>query len=331
MNIQTCNTNLKKHNFNFAVNHIIQLMATVLITGGTGLIGIALTKMLVSKNYEVIVLTRRPAGADRSLPKISYAQWNIEKNTIDKEAVLKADYIVHLAGANVGEKRWTAKRKKEIVESRTKSSELLVNVLQEIPDKVKAVISASAIGWYGEDTSLSKQKGFREEDEASGDFLGQTCKQWEEKIKRVETLVKRLVVLRQGLVLSNDGGAYTEFKKPLKFGIVPILGSGKQMMSWIHVEDLCSMYIYVLENNLEGVFNAVAPGRASNKTFTLQLAKKLRGKFFIPVPVPSLALKIVLGEMSIEVLKSATVSCEKIQSTGFRFLYPSIEEALKNL
>ena len=131
--------------------------------------------------------------------------------------------------------------------------------------------------------------------------------------------------------MSNEGGAFIEFKKPLKFGVAAILGSGTQMLSWVHIEDLCRMYIYALENNFSGVFNAVAPQTVSNKNFTLQLAKKAREKFFIPIYVPSFVLKSVLGEMSIEVLKSATVNCGKIKSTGFQFLYPSIEAALNNL
>lgn len=317
-------------------------MPAVLITGGTGLIGTALTKMLVSQGYEVIILTRQSAIANQESPNISYAQWDVKSGTIDKEAISKADYIIHLAGANVGEKRWTSKRKKEILESRTKSSGLIVKALREIPNKVTAIVSASAIGWYGEDKdltqtpdesgqALSKGEGFKEDSPPSQGFLGQTCKQWQEAIQPVQTLGKRLIIFRQGFVLSKEGGAFIEFKKPLKFGIAPILGSGKQIMSWIHIEDLCRMYLHALKNNIEGVFNAVAPQTVSNKTFTLQLAKKLRGRFFIPIHVPSFALKIALGEMSIEVLKSATVSSEKIRSAGFRFLYPTIEEALRAL
>lgn len=313
-------------------------MPTVLITGGTGLIGTSLSKMLLSQGYNVIILTRsssiKLSNYSFQDSSISCAQWNIENETIDEHAVAKADYIIHLAGANIGEKRWTEKRKKEIVDSRVKSSALIVKALKEIPNKVKAVISASAIGWYGHEgvnRSFFKGGSFKEDAPPSNDFLGQTCKQWEDAIKPVQTLGKRLVILRQGIVLSNDGGALTEFKKPLKFGMATILGNGKQTMSWIHIEDLCRMYLHALTTAIEGVFNAVAPQPTNNKTFTLQLAKKLRGKFFISVRVPSFALKIALGEVSIEVLKSATVSCQKIQSAGFRFLYPTVEDALKSL
>lgn len=308
-------------------------MATVLITGGTGLIGNALTPMLISKGYEVIILTRQSSIVNNESTKnnVSYALWNVEDETIDKDAIAKTDHIIHLAGANVGDKRWTRKRKKEIVESRVKSGELIVKALKEIPNKVQSVLAASGIGWYGPDSDISKQKGFTESDPHSQDFLGETCKQWEESIAPVSALGKRLIIFRQGIVLSNEGGAFVEFKKPLKFGMAAILGSGKQVLSWIHIEDLCRMYIYALENKINGVFNAVAPHFTSNKNFTLTLAKKMRGRFFTTVYVPSFILKIVLGELSIEVLKSATVSCEKIRSTGFQFLYPSIEAAFNNL
>ena len=304
-------------------------MPTILITGGTGLIGNALTAMLVNKGYEVIILSR--SLKQSSQPSVSYAQWDVGNGLIDKEVVAKADYIIHLAGANVAEKRWTTKRKKEIVESRTKSGELLVKSLKEIPNNIKAVVSASAIGWYGADSSASLQNGFYETAPSSPDFLGTTVQQWEASIKPVEASSKRLVMLRTGIVLSKEGGAYPEFKQPLKFGIAAILGSGNQVISWIHIEDLCRLYIYAIENNISGIFNAVAAKPVTNKSLTLQLAKKVRGRSFIPVHVPSFVLKIILGEMSIEVLKSATVSNSKIKDAGFQFLFPSIEAALNDL
>ena len=299
-------------------------MPTALITGGTGLIGTALTPLLLSKGYEVIILTRQTEKQNSETVK--YAHWDVKNRIIDKDAITKADYIIHL-----GDKRWTRKRKKEIVDSRVKSGELIVKALNEIPNNVQTILSASGIGWYGADAKNSKQKGFIESDPHSQDFLGETCDLWEQSLAPVSTLNKRLIIFRQGIVFCNEGGSFIEFKKPLKFVVAAILGNGKQVLSWIHIEDLCRMYIYALENNMNGVFNAVAPQVVSNKNFTLQLAKKAKGKFFIPVYVPSFVLKIVLGEMSIEVLKSATVSCEKIKSTGFQFLYPSIEAAFNNL
>lgn len=307
-------------------------MSTVLLTGGTGMIGTHLQNFLVEKNYKVIVLIRNEKQNQPPVKNISYAKWNVEKGEIDKDAIAQSDYIIHLAGANVAEKRWTNKRKKEIVESRTKSGELLVKSLKEIPNKIKAVISASAIGWYGLDTNESRVRGFKEDAPAANNFLGNTCKLWEENIKPVEQLNKRLAIFRFGIVLSEKGGALLAFKKPLNFGIASILGDGKQIISWIDIDDLCRLLLFAMENeNISGTYNAVSPQPVTNKELTLTLAKQMRGKFFIPVHVPAFALKLALGELSIEVLKSATVSSDKLQKAGFDFLYPSINTALENL
>ncbi|MFI5187346.1 MAG: TIGR01777 family oxidoreductase [Chitinophagales bacterium] len=304
-------------------------MSVILITGGTGLIGTALTKVLLNKGYDVIILTRS-AEKSSSTPRLSYAKWDIEKQTIDAGVITKADHIVHLAGAGVAAKRWTTKRKREIADSRTKSSALLVKALKENANNVKTIISSSAIGWYGPDANHSKS--FIETDPAAEDFLGKICREWEASIDPVSFLGKRLVKLRTGIVFSNEGGALKEFKKPLRFGLATILGNGKQVVSWIHIEDLVHIYIYAIENNqLNGVYNAVAPYPVTNKNLVLQLAKCTRGKFFVPVYVPSFILKTVLGEMSIEVLKSAAVSCGKIKKEGYTFLYPSFQAVCKKM
>lgn len=303
-------------------------MQTVLITGGTGLIGKALTKLLISKGYQVIILSRN-AGKHTSTGNIRYAAWNIDDQTVDLEAIRQADYIVHLAGAGVADKRWTGKRKKEIVESRTRSSALLIKALKEIPNKVKAVVSASAIGWYGPDPVIPNPAPFVETDPANKDFLGETCRLWEESIHPVIGIGKRLVKFRTGIVLSDQGGALNEFKRPLRFGIAGIMSKGKQIISWIHIDDLCRMYVDAIENEtLEGTYNAVAPRPASNKELVLQLARAIKGSFYIPLHIPAFILKLLLGDMSIEVLKSTTVSPHKIRKAGFNFLYPSIEAAI---
>lgn len=295
------------------------------------MIGKALSAILLRKGYEVIILSRTPSAATEQPAGISYAQWNVKTGELDKTALAKADFIIHLAGAGVADKRWTENRKKEIEESRTESGALLVKALRETDNKVKAVISSSAIGWYGPDTPTSLNKGFNEDWKASNDFLGHTCKLWEAAILPVEKLDKRLVILRTGIVLSNDGGALLEFKKPLKFGLATVLGGGDQITSWIHIEDICRMYVYALENEISGIFNAVAPHPVTNKALTLALAKSLRGRSFIPVHVPSFVLKIMLGEMSVEVLKSTNVSVTKLKQAGFQFTYPTIEAALAQL
>ncbi|MDZ4071863.1 MAG: TIGR01777 family oxidoreductase [Sediminibacterium sp.] len=307
-------------------------MATILITGGTGMVGQQLTRVLLSKGYDVIWLSRASGKKEIDGKVIRIASWNLQEQTIDETAIQQADHIIHLAGAGVADKRWTAKRKQEILDSRTQSSALLVKALQTIPNKVQSVISASAIGWYGPDEDNTLGSSFTEDMPAYPDYLGSTCKAWEESITPVTELGKRLVKLRIGIVLSTTGGALAEFKKPLKGGMAAILGSGKQMISWIHVHDLCRMFLYAIENqSMQGTFNAVAPHPVSNKELTLTLAKQKNGSFYIPFYVPAFLLKMILGEMSIEVLKSATVSSRKIEEQGFRFEYATIQQALRDL
>lgn len=307
-------------------------MQTIMITGGTGLAGRALTNALIEKGYGVVILTRN-IPKKQAQNNTRYALWNIPSQSIDVKEVQNADYIIHLAGAGVVEKKWTAAYKKEIIDSRIKSSELLVNTLKCHSNSVKAVISMSAIGWYGADhLPGTGTDGFTENDPPESNFLGETCRLWEESIDPVTTLGKRLIKLRTGIVLSNEGGALAEFKKPLRFGIAPILGNGKQVISWIHIGDLCRLIIYAIENeNISGVYNAVAPGPVSNRSLMLALARSVRGIFFIPIYVPGFILRIMLGQRSIEVLKSARVSCKKIKDAGFVFLFPSLDAALKNL
>lgn len=304
-------------------------MQTVLITGGTGLVGNALANALLEKGYKVIVLSRS-TGGKQAAENLSYARWDVKKQEIDIAVVQAADYIVHLAGAGVVDKKWTAAYKKEIVESRTESSRLLIDTLKNNTNKVKAVVSANAIGWYGADAEPAEP--FTETDAADDSFLGHTCKSWEASIEPVTSLGKRLAKLRIGIVLSNEGGALVEFKKPLRFGTAAILGHGKQIVSWIHIDDLCRMFIWAIENdNTLGSYNAVAPEPVSNKTLTLTLAKIINGKFYVPIHVPAFVLKIMMGQRSNEVLKSTTVSCKKIMDTGFAFNFNTIDEALTNL
>lgn len=303
-------------------------MPTILITGGTGLVGKTLTPILIAAGYNVVILSRgdKKSGS----PGTTYAKWDVKAQTIDESAITSADHIINLTGAGVMDKRWSEKWKKEIVESRTMSSDLIAKALKEYPNKVQSVISASGIGYYGGDEK--GRKPFTEGDPPDDNFLAQTCNAWEKSIDPVLTLNKRLVKFRIGIVLSNDGGAFLEFKKPLKYGIATILGSGKQIISWIHIDDLCRLFLAAIENpEMSGVYNAVTPNPVSNKTLILKIAACFRGKFHIPVHVPGFALKIALGGGSIEILKSTTVSADKIVGMGFKFLYPTVDGALKEL
>lgn len=306
-------------------------MATVLITGGTGLIGTRLTEMLVQKGYRVVVLTRNPeAHAER--PSVIYRHWDVEKGVIDASAMADADYLIHLAGAGVADKRWSKKRKEEIIKSRVDSASLLVKSAEQYTVRLKAVIGASGIGWYGPDAK-KKSIPFEETAPVDAGFLGETCRVWEESVQPFKAMGKRLVILRIGPALSNKGGMLKELKKPLQYAsFATIFGSGEQIVSWIHIDDLCRMFVYALENEqIEGVYNAVAPTPVSNKALTLSIAGHRYKKPFMPVHVPAFVLKLMLGEMSVEVLKGTTVSATRIRATGFRFLYPSIDAAMEQL
>ncbi len=306
-------------------------MATVLITGGTGTIGNMLSTLLREQGYIVNLLSRSKGNEASTKNNGQTFLWNIHQQTIDQEAISTADFIIHLAGAGVADKRWSKKRKQEIVDSRTQSSQLIVDAITKIPNKVQAVISASAIGWYGPDR-INQQVAFNESEKWHPDFLGRTCYLWEQSIAPVLSLGKRLVFLRTGIVLSNKGGAFVEFKKPLLFKIAAILGKGDQIISWIHIDDLCNQYIFAINNaSMNGVYNAVAPNPVTNKDLTISLAKKIAGAFYIPLHIPAFVLKIILGEMSIEVLKSTKVSASKMLKIGYSFVYPTIDDAINEL
>ena len=307
-------------------------MATVLISGGTGMIGNRLSQHLIERGYTIIILSRDKNKSSKNA-NLLYSHWDVEKNIIDSEVVRKSDHIVHLAGAGVMDKKWTEAYKKIILSSRTKSAELIINCLKNNDHHVKSFVSASAIGLYGADEKkINTGKGFTETDLAADDFLGKTVLLWEASTDPVALLGIRLVKLRTGIVLSNDGGALKEYKMPLRFGVAPVLGNGKQIISWIHIDDLCRMYCEAIENiYLNGSYNAVAPHPVSQKTLIVGLAQKLRNNFFTAVYIPAFLLKLRFGKRSIEILKSAWVSSKKVTSTGFTFLYPTMDAALNEL
>ena len=307
-------------------------MAVVLISGGSGLVGTNLTRHLLERNFQVIILTRdKNKVSDNS--NISYSHWDVKKQIIDPEVVKKADHIIHLAGAGVMDKSWSAEYKKTIINSRTESADLLIKGLKETDHQVRTFVSSSAIGYYGPDPKLmARKEGFIETDLPFNDFLGETCVLWEAASEPVKDLGIRRVVFRLGIVLANEGGAFKEFKTPLKFGVATIFGSGKQIISWIHIDDVCRMFCESLEHDhIRGAYNAVAPQPVAQKNFITLLGEKLKDSFFIPMHVPAFLLKLMLGKRSVEILKSATVSDKKIKATGFTFLYPSLESALSEL
>ncbi|MFL5771621.1 MAG: TIGR01777 family oxidoreductase, partial [Flavisolibacter sp.] len=273
-------------------------MANILISGGSGFIGSALAKKLAGEGNNIVVLTRS-RNNQSPLKNISYSYWDPSAEIIDRKVLFNADAVVHLAGAGVADKRWTPERKKELFESRVKSAQLLMNVLKETPNNVKTIVSASAIGFYGADPVIPNPSPFVEGSKPAEDFLGRLSEAWEGSVALSASLGIRLVILRTGIVLGNGGGAYPEFKKTLPFGMATILGSGKQVISWIHLEDLVQMYSDVLQKKqYSGIYNGVSPNPVSNRRLILAIASQ-RQKFFVPVHIPSFVLKAMMGEMSV--------------------------------
>ncbi|MBZ4675230.1 MAG: hypothetical protein JG772_919, partial [Dysgonamonadaceae bacterium] len=216
-------------------------MQTILITGGTGVIGRELSAKLRNKGYRVAILSR----TTKKNADIPHYYWDIPQKMIEKEAIETADYIIHLAGANIGDKRWSKQRRKLIIDSRVESANLLFDKISEARKKPKAFISASAIGYYGTTTS---DKIFCETDSPANDFPGETCRLWEQAADNFEKMGIRTVKIRTGIVLSKQGGVLTKMLTPTKFGIGSAIGSGRQYMPWIHIDDLCRIYVKAIED-----------------------------------------------------------------------------------
>ena len=299
-------------------------METVLISGGTGLIGRHLCKKLKDRGYSVAFLSRT-SHHDADIP--TYAL-DIENNVIEKEAIETADYIIHLAGANIGKRRWTNKRKQKIIDSRVKTAQLIFDKIKENRNKLKAFISASGIGYYG---TITTDKIFSETDPPSDDFLGETCRLWEQSADNFEKLGIRTVKIRTGLVLTKQGGSLEKMILPVKLGLGFAIGSGKQFFPWIHIDDLCGIYIKAIEDTqMNGAYNAVAPDHKTNKDFTKTLAHILKRPFWFP-KIPAFLLKLIFGKMSEIILKGSRVSSEKIIKAGYKFKFTDLESSLEDL
>lgn len=293
----------------------------ILISGGTGLVGRALTKQLIARGHQVSILSRKKKNAP------GYVYWDINRNYLQEDAFEKVDAIIHLAGEGIADKAWSEERKVQIIESRVKSTQLLYRELAKRNHQVKTFISSSAIGYYSDRGDIL----LTEEDSAAKDFLGTTCSEWENEVSKIEKLGIRTIKLRTGIVLSIEGGALKKMIAPFRFHLGAALGDGKQWMSWIHIQDLINIYSYALEEStLSGVYNAVAPYPVTNNDFSKTLAKVLNKNFWLP-NVPSFVLKLVFGEMASVVLGSTKVSSKKIEEAGYRFTFNQLEEALKNL
>lgn len=300
------------------------MMKTILVTGGSGLVGRRLTEMLREQGYRVLWLSRE-RNLESDPPRYG---WDYRNRTIDREALEQANVIIHLAGANLGEGYRSEKRKKEIVASRVETAGLLFDTLQEIGHRIEAFISASAIGYYG---SSVTDKVFTEEEQVNDhDFLRDTCLKWEEAAFRFTALPgTRTVALRTGFVVDHSSDAFRKMMLPTRLGVGSPLGSGKQYLSWIHLEDLCRLYIRAVEEpTMEGVYNAVAPEQITNAGFMRTLAKEMHRPFFFPA-VPAFVMRLVMGEAADLVLGGSRISAQKILDAGFRFRYKRAEEAIR--
>lgn len=295
-------------------------MKNILISGGSGFIGKKLTLYLEKKGYQVAWLSRNPKGKDQR----SFL-WDVEKQSIDEQALAWCDGLIHLAGAGVADKRWTEDRKKEILESRTLSTRLLHDTIHKLDEKPAAFISASGVNYYGFDNG---DQLLDEDSPPGNDFLAEVVVKWEEEVQKIQAMGIRTVIIRTGMVLGKKGGALPELMKP---PVAAPLGTGKQYMSWIHVDDLAALYYHALTHEtLSGIYNGVAPHPVLNKTLT-QLAAKEKGKPYIGIPVPKMILKVALGEMANMVTGGNKVSSAKLEQTGFKFRFPYIKDALKEI
>lgn len=297
-------------------------METVLITGGSGIIGKRLSEMLAAQNYAVRHLSRSSSGNEKYPTYV----WDLAKNQIDEAALKDVDYIIHLAGENVGGGRWSAERRKKIIGSRIDSANLLFEKLNGKP--LKAFISSSGISYYG---SVTTETIFKEDDPKGHDFLAEVSVKWEEAAFQFKPKANRVVALRTGVVLSPVGGALEKIKKPIKMGIGSALGSGKQYMPWLHLDDICGIYLKAVQDvEMEGIYNAVSSEHCTNQEFTQTIAKVLEKKLWAP-KVPAFLLKLLFGEMAVIILEGSRISNEKIKQAGYTFKFNTLTEALNDL
>jgi uncharacterized protein len=296
----------------------------VLISGGSGFIGKKLTQLLINNGFSVSILSR---NYKQNSSNISYYKWDIDNQYIDEEAVLKADFIIHLAGENIAGSRWTTQRKKEIINSRVISTSLIYYVLKRNNKKVAAFISASGIGIYG---AINGDAICTEETTPENDFLGMTCQKWEAAADAIESLGIRTVKIRTGLVLGKGDGFLKKLTPVFKYKLGSVLGSGKQYMPWIHIDDLCKIYLKSLnDSNMKGAYNAAVDDDTNNASFSKTLAKIYGYSIFLP-NVPAFLINLVMGEMSKIILTGRRVSSAKIIKLGFHFQYTNLELALRD-
>lgn len=293
----------------------------ILITGASGYIGSYLSKLAKQKGHDVYVLSRTKTDQNK------HFYWNWEKGEIDAQTFEGMDAVIHLAGENIGAGRWTKSRKENIENSRVLGTRLLLNTIEKTQKKPNIFIAASATGYYG---AVNNSRIYTEKDASENDFLGKTTLHWEKESLKAKDLGLRTVLLRTGIVISKDSKAINKMALPVKYGVGANLGSGQQYFPWIHLHDLAQMYLFALENEIDGEFNAVAPEHVQFSEVNNILAKQLNRPLLMP-SIPEFVLKFILGEMAVLVTRGSRVSADKIQQSGFQFKYSDIRKAMEEI
>lgn len=298
---------------------------SIVISGGTGLIGSRIIEMLDKSKYDLRVFTRSPRKAHDN---VSYFKWDPMMGEIDLAGLKDCDHILSLAGAGIADKRWTEQRKKLIIESRVKGNELIAASLKEMGHRPTSIVAGSAIGYYGDRGS----EELKDDAVAGGkEFLTDSTTQWENALMGLHAHTDQLTIVRIGIVLSTRGGALEKMMIPLRFGISGYFGNGKQYYSWIHIDDVCRMLIKGIEDkNWSGTYNGTAPEPLQLK----EMAKQIKN-MFLPIafaaPVPEFLLKIAMGEMTKMLVNSTRAIPSKAQNEGFEYLFVDVGKAVEDL
>lgn len=298
-------------------------MKRVVISGGTGMIGSHLSKLLDGEGFEVVHLTRkvREGGQYRSY------MWDPRQGYCDPDAFREGDAIIHLAGANIGARPWTRARRREIISSRTSTAELLYRSSAGSGVIPSVFVTASGISIYG---SATTEKVYREDDPPAGDFLAQTCRLWESAADPFAAAGARVIKIRTAVVLAPSGSALSKLTLPAKAGLIVRLGSGRQYFPWIHIDDLCRIYLKAVSDvTMTGTYNAAAPDHITHEMLMAEVARQKRLPVFLP-RIPGWVLKIILGEMSSVLIAGSRISSDRLMDSGFVFSYPEIARALRD-
>lgn len=295
----------------------------ILITGATGLVGRKLIHQLQQNGHDVSILSRTTSKTK----DVKVFLWDVYNQKIDQACMDGIDTIIHLAGEPIADKKWTKERKQQIIDSRVMSTHLLYKTIKEIGAKIKTFISASAVGFYGD----RGDQILHEEDEAGSGFMAHCCQLWENAVDEGKSDGIRIIKFRIGVILTTGDGALAAMDKPIRFFVGAPLGSGKQWVPWVHIDDIVSIFsTAVNQPGFEGTYNACAPFPVTNQTLTKAIAKVLHRPVW-PIRVPEKVLEMILGKMSAVVTLSSNTSAQKLLNTGFNFKYTHLEDALTDI